>query len=210
MNNWHLYDKAPVLIPFNLRGFNGQVAVYYGINDDPTKAGFDFLPGLGFDIDLCRGYPAIHARIESYAGSGYRTYCGWVQILTSVYLNSHDKQKAQTKTLFFVDMGPAFLDSDVPFVSYGNFPEVFDAPCYNLGENAELTWIADTFLTTIPTRSRAEEISWLLGFRWGYIENDIPDEKPVLLPLEVTDAQVWNKHIPFLMQEYSNWRFKRE
>ena len=81
MNNWHLYDKAAAVIPFNLRGFDGSVAVYYGVNDDPAKAGFDFLAGLNFDINLCLGYPVIHARIESYAGTGYRTFCGWLQVL---------------------------------------------------------------------------------------------------------------------------------
>lgn len=70
MNTWSLYDKATKLIPFNLNGYNGEVAVYYGKNDYPVKAGFDILPGLNFDIDLCRGYPVVHVKIENYEGSG--------------------------------------------------------------------------------------------------------------------------------------------
>ena len=209
MSNWSFYDRAAQLIPFQLRGYRGQVAVYYGVNDDPRKAGFDFLTGLNFDIDLCRGYPAMHARIQSYEGSGYRTFCGWVQIVTSVYQDSHDRAKAQTKTFVSVDVGPAFRESDMPFASFGNLSQFFDAPCHNLGEYVELCWTADTFLTTVPTRSRDEQISRLLGFRWGYIESDVPDQKPTLLPLQVTDAEVWNGHIPHLVKGYSRWKFRR-
>jgi len=208
MNNWSFYDKAAELIPFSLRGYSGEVAIYYGINNDPIKVGFDFLTGLNFNIDLSRGYPVIHARIERYEGSGYRTFCGWIQIVTSVYLDSHEKEKVHTKTEVSVDVCPSFRESDIPFGSYGYFPQLFDAPCHNLGEYAELYWTADTFLTTIPTRSRNEEISWLLGFRWGYVENDVPDQKPILLPLEITDVQVWNSHIPYLRKEFKSWRFK--
>jgi hypothetical protein len=88
-------------------------------------------------------------------------------------------------------------------------PSFFDAPCLNLGNNAELTWVADTFLVTVPVRSRQEEISWLLGFRWGYQEYDNPEENPVtVLPLEVTDGDVWNSHLSFLRGELEDWRFK--
>lgn len=208
MNNWSFYNQIAKLIPFSLSGYNGEVAIYYGINDAPVKVGFDSLTGLNFNIELCCGYPVIHARIENYEGSGYRTFCGWIQIVTSVYSNSHDKAKAQTEIFISVDIAPALHESDIPFASYGNLPQLFDAPCHNLGEFAELCWTADTFLTTVPARSRNEEISWLLGFRWGYIETDIPHQKPVLLPLEVTDAQIWNRHIPYLSKEYSKWRFK--
>jgi hypothetical protein len=208
MNNWSFYDRVAALVPFELKGYHGKVAIYYGVNDDPIEAGFDSIAGLNFDIQLCRGYPVIHARIEDYAGSGYRTFCGWIQIVTSVYLDSRDRQKARAKTFVSVDLAPAIQESDVPFAAYGNLPELFDAPCLNLGEAAELRWTADTFLTTVPARSREEEIAWLLGFRWGYVENDIPGEQPVLLPLEVTGAGAWNQHVDYLRKEYSRWRFK--
>jgi hypothetical protein len=97
----------------------------------------------------------------------------------------------------------------MPFVTLGNLPSFFDAPCCNLGDSTELTWIADTFLTTVPVRStQNERISRLLGFRWGYQEYDNPTERPVtLLPLEITDAQTWKDHLPFLRQEFDDWRF---
>jgi hypothetical protein len=208
MSTWSFYDKVTALIPFTLKGYDGKVAVYYGVNDDPIRVGFDSLTGLNFDIDLCRGYPVIHARIKSYEGSGYRTFCGWIQVVTSVYLDSHERKNAQAETFVSVDVAPVFHDSDIPFASFGNCPQLFDAPCLNLGKYAELIWTADTFLTTMPIRSRNDEISWLLGFRWGYMETDIPDRAPRLLPLEVTATQVWNSHIPFLQKQYSDWRFK--
>lgn len=207
-NSWIFYDRVAKSIPFDLKGYNGEMSVYYGVNDDPMKVGFDSLPGLPFDINLSRGYPIVHARIENYEGSGYRMFCGWIQIVTSVYMDSHDKEKARSETFVSVDVAPAFQESDIPFASYGNLSQLFDAPCLNLGNYAELSWTADTFLTTVPVRSRDEEISWLLGFRWGYVENDIPDVKPALLPLEVTDEWIWNKHIAYLRKKYSSWRFK--
>jgi hypothetical protein len=208
MDNWSFYDRATMLIPFNLKGYNGKVSVYYGVNDNPIKVGFDSLAGLNFDIDGCRGYPVMHALIESYEGSGYRTFCGWVQIVTNVYFDSHNREESRTETFVSMDVAPAFQESDIPFASYGNMPQLFDAPCLNLGKYAELRWTADTFLTSIPTRSRDEEVSWLLGFRWGYLEKDIPNEKPTLLPLEVTEPQVWNKHLPYLREQYRSWKFK--
>jgi len=87
---------------------------------------------------------------------------------------------------------------------------MFDAPCRNLGDNYELKWIADTFLTTVPLRARDERIRRLLGFRWGYREYDEGAKKPLaILPLEVTGVDVWNDHLPLLEGLFSEWRFSR-
>jgi len=209
-NDWPLYNQAAASIPFDLKGRKGTVAVYYGVNDDPVKVGFDTVPGLNFDIALSRGYPVIHARIDQYAGSGYRMLCGWIQIITSVYRDSYDNRIAQTQTFVSTDVAPAFSELDMPFTNFGYLPQLFDAPCCNLGPYAELTWIADTFLTTIPLRSKDEAIERLLGFRWGYTENNLPDQAPVMLPLEVTAANVWNGHLSHLRMEYSSWKFKAD
>jgi len=207
MEHWNLYDRAAESIPFNLRGYDGKVAVYYGINDDPIKAGMDSIPGLDRVLDLTHGYPVIHARIQEYEGFGYRTFCGWLQVITSVYFDSQDGEMVETNKIFSVDIAPTFGESDVPFFSSGFSPELFDAPCLNLGNHSELYWTADAFLTSIPIKSRDEGISRLLGFRWGYSENNIPDQKPTPFPLEITNAQVWNDHLPFLQEKYSNWKF---
>ena len=208
MNSWSFYDNTIKSIPFKLQGYDGKVSIYYGVNDDPIRVGFDALPGIRFNIDACRGYPVIHARIEDYAGSGYRTLCGWIQIVTSVYRDARDSQQPRSETFVSADVAPAFDANDIPFATYGFLPQLFDAPCLNLGDHTELRWTADTFLTTVPVRSRDEEIAWLSGFRWGYIENDRPDEKPTLLPLEVTDQQIWNHHVDYLREQYRTWKFK--
>jgi hypothetical protein len=51
-------------LPFRLRGYDGQVAVYYTPNQDPVHWGFD-VPGLlyePFDLALAKGYPICEAR----------------------------------------------------------------------------------------------------------------------------------------------------
>lgn len=210
MTTWSLYDKPSTFIPFNLAGHSGKVAVYYGKNDDPVKTGFDIIPRLNFDINLCRGFPVMHAKIKNYHGSGYRMSCGWIQIVTNEFFKSYDEKKGEREKLVSVDVAPSMQPFGIPFASFGYLPEFFDAPCHNLGAYTRLRWVADTFLTTVPMRSNKEEISWILGFRWGYIEYDKPEQKPTsLLPLKVTKKDVWNSHLPFLEKEYKRWRFKR-
>ncbi len=208
MTTWSLHDKPVATIPFSLNGRGGSVSVYYGRNDDPVRAGFDAIPRLNFDINLCRGFPAMHAKINEYSGSGYRMLCGWIQIVTNEYFESHDEKKG--KKSFSVDVAPSMRDLGLPFASVGFPPGFFDAPCYNIGDHAKLRWVANTFLTTVPMRSREEKISWLAGFRWGYVEYDKPEQKPTsLLPLEVTSANAWNSCLPFLRKECKGWRFRR-
>ena len=195
-------------IPFSLNGRGGSMTVSYGRNEDPVSAGFDIIPGLGFDIGLSRGYPALQAVIDTYHGSGYRTFCGWLQVVTGAYYDSSDTGQAPVETSVFADTAPSMKDLESPFISFGNLPQFFDAPCKNLYGHAQLRWVADTFLTTVPKRSRDEEICRVLGFRWGYVEYDTPEQRPVsLLPLEVTAAQAWNGLLPFLKEKFPKWRF---
>jgi hypothetical protein len=202
-----LLDQPAAVIPFQLHGREGKLAVYYGVNTDPIQAGFDFLAGLNFDINLCRGYPVMHARIEEYAGSGYRTICGWVQLVTRLDQDNLDPAQARSTTTVSIDLAPAFQEVHLPFVCFGNLPQFFDAPCLNLGSSTRLVWTADTFLTTTPLRSGEEPIECLAGFRWGYIETSQPGQAPALLPLEVTGPEAWNAHLPFLREKYGDWRF---
>jgi hypothetical protein len=208
MNNGTFYSKPQKSIPFRLNDHQGKVSVYYGANKDPHWVGFDSLPGINFDFQRSRGYPVIHARIELYGGTGYRMFCGWIQIVTSVYRDSHDPKIARSETFVSADMAPAFEEAGIPFAAYGYLPQLFDAPCLNSGDGVELRWTADTFLTTAPMRARDETISRLLGFRWGYTENDNPGKKPVLLPLQVTDGEAWNQYLPYLREQFSQWKFQ--
>jgi hypothetical protein len=205
-NQWDLFNQPCAVIPFTLRDRPGKVAVYYGANTDHMLAGFDFLTGINFDLRLCRGYPLVHARIEEYTGSGYRTVCAWMQVVTRVDAAAHDPAAARVRSQS-IDVAPAFQELDLPFTCFGNLPQFFDAPASNLNGSAELTWTADTFLTTTPLRSRNDPIERLAGFRWGYSETDTPGSLPVLQPLEVTGTQVWNDLLPFLRGRFTGWSF---
>ena len=92
MENLSLFEKRPTTIHFNLKDRHGKVKVHYGVITDPIKAGFDSLASLNFDINLCTGYPMVHAYIDSFEGSGYRMLCGWIQVVTSVYTESTEHE----------------------------------------------------------------------------------------------------------------------
>jgi hypothetical protein len=205
--SWNLFAAPAAHIPFTLQGYPGLLRVYYGTNTDAAKSGFDFLAGLRFNPDICKGYPVVHARIEDYAGSGYRTVCAWIQLVTRVEGSAHTQPAAQGQHSVSRDIAPALEDLAMPFVCLGNLPQFFDAPCMNLNDSAWLRWSADTFLTTLPMRSRDEAIQCLAAFRWGYDENNLPESTPVLHPLQVTGAEAWNSHLPFLRGAFPHWRF---
>ena len=210
MRSVPIFPKSQTTLSFTLAGYQGFIALYYGPDNDPVKAGFDFIPGINFPTDLCLGYPVMQAQIESYAGFGYRMLCGWIQIITRECLPTADQGQEDAYRSCSIDLIPTMHDLESPFATFGFLPSFFDAPCRNLGDNVKLTWIADTFLTTVPLRTRQEEISWLAGFRWGYREYAPSEEKPVeLLPLEITDSQAWNSHLAFLRNEFDTWRFQQ-
>ena len=191
-------------IPFEHNGRRGAVAVTYGVTEDPGVSGFDALPGMDFDLTQCRGYPTMRGVIDSYEGTGYRTLFGWIQIVTGVRTASGKP----TDTNVSIDKLPAMQDVATPFASMGNLPQIFDAPCRNLNGYESLHWTADTFLTTVPIRTRDEEIHRLLGFRWGYTENADSVHHPVArLPLTVTTPQEWNALLPILRKNYPGWQF---
>jgi hypothetical protein len=118
-----LNDEPAMVIPFKRHEHDGRVAIYYGKNNDPVK--------VGFDINLCRGFPVISARVD-YSGLGYRQLFGWIQIVTDEYYKSREEREVP-KSIKCVDLVPSMLTSGVPFAHFGYLPEFFDAPCYNIG-----------------------------------------------------------------------------
>jgi hypothetical protein len=203
-----LFNRPAKAIPFKLHKYDGRVVIYYGKNNDPVKVGFGIIPHLNFDINLCRGFPVIYARVD-YSGLGYRQLFGWIQIVTDEYYKSREGGE-KPKSMKFIDLVPSMLKSGIPFAPFGYLPEFFDAPCYNIGNHAKLRWIADTFLTTVPMRSQKEKISCIAGFRWGYIEYDNPKESPTsLLPLQAISKDIWNGHLSLLRRQFRKWSFAR-
>ena len=184
------------------------MAVRYGVTEDPVNVGFDVIPGIPFDVGLCRGYPNIHGVIDRYDGSGYRGLCAWIQVITGKRYRTVDDRTAPADTAMDIDKLPSLAGIDMPFAVFGRLPEWFDAPCRNLNGAKRLHWTADTFLTTLPVRSRNESIRHLAGFRWGYLEYDPAAHRPVSpLPLEVTGAEAWNGLLAFLRKASPGWRF---
>jgi hypothetical protein len=205
MNMQSLYNEPAMVIPFKHYKHDGRVVIYYGKNEDPVKAGFDIIPNLNFDINLCHGFPVMHARID-YSGHGYRQLFGWIQIITDEYYQSGEKGKF--KKSVFVDVVPSMQSFGIPFASFGYLPELFDAPCYNIGNYAKLRWVADTFLTTLPGRSIEEKISCIKGFRWGCVEYANPIQNPPsILPLQAISKDVWNSHLQLLKKQFKKWKF---
>lgn len=195
-------------IPIILNGRTGKVEIFYGCSNDPLEAGFDILPDLIFDINLSKGYPVLYARIAEYSGSGYRTYCGWIQVVTNEYLTQTDTGNFVSSRIKEVDISPAMRQARMPFCCVGNLPQFYDAPCCNLGNHHHQKWIANTFLTTVPSRSLAQPISSILSFRWGYAEDiELDKTKVSILPFEIMDSTTWNETVLLLRTKYKAWNF---
>lgn len=182
----------------------------YQANDSVKRSGFDLLQNVGFDVNMCKGYPVLHARITDYKGTGYRTACCWIQTITGSYYTDLDS-KTESYQSVDIDVSPLLKKAGIPFFAYGYLPEVYDAPCNNLGIAPKLKWVADTFLTTMPSPINNNVIGYLLGFRWGYIEYDDSGKRKVeMLPLEITDATVWNNFIPKLQGDFPGFAFEEQ
>ncbi|MBN1933867.1 MAG: hypothetical protein JW934_04335 [Anaerolineae bacterium] len=208
MDSWLSRQTQPTTIPFTLKDRSGQVTVRYGANTDPVKAGFDALPAFALDLKETLGYPCVHAIIEQYAGSGYRALCGWIQIVRDDWYDDVTEDAPPVKHAISIDLAPALASLNLPYACMGILPQFFDAPCKNIAQHAKLVWVADTFLTTVPIRSRQEPIRCLLGFQWGYIEYAKHLNRPVeILPLQVSDTRAWAHHLAFLRQHFPDWRF---
>jgi hypothetical protein len=186
-------EQPTLEIPFHLRGYDGSVAVYYGVNRDPHLTGFDLL-NLSFDLALTIGYPTLRATID-YDGPGYRAYMGWVQLITN-------RDPATGAAEVGVDLSPIHEDLESPFAEYGAPPTFFDAPANPDHETED--WIADTFLAVCPDIARTRRVAALLGFRWGYA---LRERHPTPLPLERTGVAVWDQHLSVLRERFPSWEF---
>lgn len=195
-------------IPFVLNNKNGILEVCYKKNTDIYESGFDLLTGLGFDINMCLGYPTIHGYFKEFEGTGYNRVCAWIQVITQKYFSSPE-HSIPCKVSSTVDISDEMRKFKQPFFAYGYPAELYDAPCNNLGDYSKLEWVAESFLVSYPCASNNDTISYLLGFKWGYKEWDNDGERKVeILPLEILDIFSWNKHLEMLKNDFDNWNFK--
>ena len=179
-------------IPFVFHGQENYIEVIYKINDDPIESGFDIL-NLPFDYNVCVGYPTLHASIKQMKNTGYRRYCGWIQLVEREYfstelLNSPDEREIS------IDTNEKGL-----YLAFGSPAELYDAPCFNLNNNVKGTWTAYTYLVDIPSRMNGYKLSFLAGFKWGYTESIAKKSLEVrVLELNELDISKWNEHVLFM------------
>lgn len=194
-------------IPFELNHKPGILEVHYEANPSITASGFDLLAGIGFDVNMCVGYPTMRAFFRSYEGTGYATASAWIQIVTRREFASLEASEPQA-IVPSVDINDTFDALGVPFFAMGFPAEIYDAPCNNLGGCGKLEWIADTFLVTQPSKINDYLVAPLAGFRWGYIEYDREGKRQVeITPLTVTGVEPWQAHLPLLRDRFGQWKY---
>lgn len=142
-------DDVKVQVPLVLNNRPGTIEVCYKENKSANESGFDLLKGLGFDVDMCIGYPTMHGYIKEYGGTGYSNASAWIQIITDKYYSSL-QDGIPSEVLSELDINDNMRKLGIPFFAFGYPAEIYDAPCNNLGNFARLKWITDTFLVTQP------------------------------------------------------------
>ena len=191
---------------FKLNGKKGVIHIDYAINNDVYESGFDMLTHLGFDVNMCIGYPTIHASIKDFDATGYRRLCGWIQVLKCEYFHTHE-ETSPTDTKFFIDSLPNY---ELPFFAYGYPAELYDAPCNNLiAPYEKLIWTAYTYLVTMPTHLTQNTISFISGFKWGYTEwNELGTRKVTLTPFQELSYSNWKNNLELLEEQFPKFSYR--
>ena len=185
-------------IPFTFHGQENVIDITYKANDDPIETGFDVL-NLPFDYHLCIGYPVLHAAVKPMKNTGYRRYCGWIQLVERQYYSLASLPKPDEHELSIDTNGKGL------YFAFGYPAELYDAPCNNLNGNEKGTWTAYTYLVDIPSRMNGNRLSFLAGFRWGYEESIADGSLAVnMLPLNVIGIDKWQEHVLFMKQQHSD------
>ena len=179
-------------IPFVFHGQENFIEVIYKANDDPIESGFDIL-NLPFDYNFCLGYPVLHAAVRPMKNTGYRRYCGWIQLVERAYFSS-DSLTSPDRHELSIDTNEEGL-----YIAFGSPAELYDAPCYNLNGNVKGKWTAYSYLVDIPSRMNDHKLSFLAGIKWGYTESIANKNLEVhMLELSELDIAKWNEHVPFI------------
>jgi len=173
-------------IPFRLRNKENLLFVEYNEMQSPEEAGFGAL-NVPFDVTKCIGYPMVHAYFEDMNLKGYERYCGFIQIMRWEEINTVDGEE-RANVRYELD-GP---DTIRPYFCVGYPAELFDAPCNNLRDNEKLIWTAYTYLVDPPTRMNDNQLTFLAGFSWGYVESANGVEG--ILDFKVLSENDWNMH----------------
>lgn len=152
-------------IPVLLRGSKEVLRVEYGENTGVAQSGFDALE-LPFPPERCLGYPMVYAYFPNMGLTGYKRYCGFIQLIQRT-----EERGSREQQRLNLDVGEEFRAMGNPYFSYGYPASLFDAPCCNLGDCDRLVWRAFTYLVDPPSRMNGDKMGFLAGFSWGYTEN---------------------------------------
>ena len=194
--------KKILQIPFTLNGISNTIEITYKVNESVVESGFDAL-NLPFNPNLCIGYPTMHAQIKDMTNSGYRRYCGWIQLVKREYFSSEALDQPDENILSIDSGDPAYI-----YFAFGYPSEIYDAPCNNLNGNVKGKWTAYTYLVDIPTRMNNYKLSCLAGFQWGYEEAMINGELTVNMQnINELDQEQWKNHILFMKSEYPQYDY---
>ncbi|HEV8340430.1 MAG TPA: hypothetical protein VGR25_12365 [bacterium] len=181
-------------IPFKLRGLSGEATAEYGINDNPIRWGFGkSVLGEAYPPKMALGFPVVQASV-AYEGEGYAAVMGWVQVVRYRLEDTNEQV-----TVF--DVAPQITDTEVPYISFGVRPTLFDAPGIT---RPEVTWDADSFLVHTPDGVLSRVINSICGFKWGYL---VREGKVEPLPLTLADESDWDRNLPDLRRRYPTWTF---
>jgi hypothetical protein len=135
---------------------------------------------------------------------------GWIQI---VRIDVHESSqslvdgvdKAPAGHHEWVDGPPQLRGLGVPFTSFGECPTLFDAPA---STESDVTFLADSWLTTSPDAVMSRVSSPLLGLRWGYSTRaGQPHELHEPTQLDTGD---WAEAGPLLRETFPDWEFRPE
>jgi hypothetical protein len=185
-------DATITSIPFRLNDLDGEVAVEYGVNEDPMRWGYGLL-GLAYPTEVARGFPVVQATV-SYPGEGYGAYMGWLQIVRY-------RVGGRGEEILVFDVAPQLSEADTPYLSYGLRPAMFDAPSIT---DPDVTWKADSFLVHTPDALMTRVIHGLCGFTWGYA---VAHGKVRPDPLTITTEMEWQRNLVDLGSRYPTWSF---
>ena len=187
-------QKTIIQIPYSHNDKSCIMEIEYDVNSSPITSGFEIVKNLVPDLNICIGYPTMHAYIKKHEGYGFSRYCGFIQIL---------EIKTKNENYRMIDV--PFAEKGIPFFAYGSPPEAYDAPVNNYGLGNELEWIAKTFLVDMPSFVNNNIVSFLAGFKWGYNSNA---EKNIdIMPVEIINQDNWTEEISFLKENCPNWNF---
>ncbi|MBA3251897.1 MAG: hypothetical protein H0T66_16700 [Geodermatophilaceae bacterium] len=108
-------------------------------------------------VEVSRGFPVVQAEVEHDA-QGYGAVLAWIQVVHMFDLDTGESSAP-------VDLAPQLAGLDLPYLSFGVRPILFDAPSTT---SRNVDWDADAFLVVTPDGLMTRRIQPLVGFSWGY------------------------------------------